>query len=80
MIRRVCDGHVMTSGRIILSEGTGASGSSWSVFTVGDLCSHRRSFVFKLGGRIDKIAVGFCFPGSSPNQEENLMRRLQVML
>ncbi len=81
VIRRVSDGVMMKDGQIILSEGAGiSSGSTWSVFTVGDLCSHRRAFVFKLGGRCDKVAVGFCFPGSSPGQEEILMKRLQVTL
>ena len=68
----------MTGGQIILAEGSGAlSSSKWSVFTVGELCSNRRAFVFKLGGRCDKVAVGFCFSGSG--QEEVLMKRLQVI-
>ncbi len=63
-----------------MSEGTGASpGSGWSVFTVGELRSHRRAFVFKLGGRCDKVAIGFCFQCSGAGQEESLMKRLQVM-
>jgi hypothetical protein len=79
IIRRVSDGAVMVGGHIILAEGYGSSaGSGWSVFTVGDICSQRRAFVFKLGGRIDKVAVGFCFPGSDPGHEDVLMKRFQV--
>ncbi len=79
MIRRVSDGVVMLGGQIILAESTGTSaGGGWSVFTVGDVCSQRRAFVFKLGGRCDKVAVGFCFPGSDPGQEGILMKRFEV--
>ena len=45
---------------------------------MGEVCSKRRAFVFKLGGRIDKIAVGFCFSGSGPVNEDSVMKRLQV--
>jgi hypothetical protein len=70
----------MSGGQIILAEGSSAlSGSRWSVFTVGEICCNRRAFVFKLGGRCDKVAVGFCFSGSGPGQEDVLLKRLQVI-
>ena len=68
----------MASGQIILSEGIAPVGSGWSVFTVGDLCSERRAFVFKIGGRCDKVAVGFCVFGPGSGQEDVVIKRLQV--
>ena len=79
VIRRISDGAVMSGSQIVLCEvATALTDRGWSVFTVGERCSHRRAFVFKLGGRCDKVAVGFIFSGSAPEQEENLMKRLQV--
>lgn len=78
IVRRVSDGAVMASGQIILSEGITPVGSGWSVFTVGDLCSERRAFVFKIGGRCDKVAVGFCVFGPGSGQEDVVIKRLQV--
>jgi hypothetical protein len=78
-IRRVSDDSVITGGQIILAQDSSLFCSTgWSVFTVGDLCTGRRAFVFKLGGRCDKIALGFCFPGTDPAQEGLLMKRFQV--
>jgi hypothetical protein len=69
----------MSGSQIVLCEAVAAlADRGWSVFTVGERCSHRRTLVFKIGGRCDKVAVGFCFSGSAPEQEENLMKRLQV--
>ncbi len=78
VIRRVSDGAVMAGGQIILSEGIAPVGGGWSVFTVGELCAQRRAFVFKIGGRCDKVAVGFCVFGSGSGQEDVVIKRLQV--
>jgi len=78
VIRRVSDGAVMAGGQIILSEGIAPVGGGWSVFTVGELCAQRRAFVFKIGGRCDKVAVGFCVFGSGSGQEDAVIKRLQV--